>query len=116
MMQFKTVRQLLADNHGFTVDRFGNLPNCRYLVSPYKHAEKMFRFGMTGTEFRHWVKNHAHLLSRPGHYIGGWIDGGITYLDVSIETDSQEVAHRLAIDNFQLAYYDRTNGESIYVR
>lgn len=60
----------------------------------------------------------THALEN-GKVVGGWLDSssGVYYFDsVAIFDDSQQdEAHQFAIDNNQVAYYDLTNGVTIYV-
>lgn len=110
------ITTLLQSGAGFTISRFGTGPAKRYVVSPYKHAERIFRFGITTTEVRNWLRANSRLIQREGHYIGGWRHGGDDYLDICVETDSEATAREICRKNQQSAFYDTLTGDSIYVR
>ncbi len=48
-------------------------------------------------------------------FIGGWMDKGLFYLDVSFLVDTEEEAIRMAKSNNQLAYFNNTTKETIYI-
>jgi hypothetical protein len=48
-------------------------------------------------------------------FLGGWIDNGLLYLDVSFLVDTETEAIKMAKDNEQLAYFNNTNKETIYI-
>ena len=50
--------------------------------------------------------DHADLLAKPNHFMGGWRDGDDVYLDVSVRAPSKAAAKQLAVDNHQLAVFD----------
>ncbi len=53
---------------------------------------------------------------RPGEYFGGWVDeNGLTYLDVSVQVESQSDALTLAKVCNQKAIYDLSKRETIYI-
>lgn len=49
-------------------------------------------------------------------YIGLWLDGGIMYVDLSINIEDKVDALEFAKYNKQLAIYDITNNDSIYLK
>jgi hypothetical protein len=48
-------------------------------------------------------------------FLGGWIDNGLLYLDVSFLVDTETEAIKMAKDNEQLAYFNNTTKETIYI-
>jgi hypothetical protein len=60
-----------------------------------------------------YVANHAHELSAPNSYLGGWLDGKNFYLDVSTHRPTLDRAAHDAAMNNQLAIYNLGNGTSI---
>lgn len=49
-------------------------------------------------------------------YIGLWLDGGIMYVDISININDKIEALEFAKKNKQLAIYDLVNNDSIYLK
>ena len=49
-------------------------------------------------------------------FIGLWLDGGIMYIDISINIEDRAEALEFAKKNKQLAIYDLTNNDSIYLK
>lgn len=49
-------------------------------------------------------------------YIGLWLDGGIMYIDLSINIQDKTEALEVAKRNKQLAIYDLINNDSIYLK
>lgn len=48
-------------------------------------------------------------------WIGGWLDDGIFYLDLSEIVATPEEAERLALERGQTAYFDFAAGKSVFV-
>ena len=49
-------------------------------------------------------------------FIGLWLDGGIMYIDISINIEDRSEALEFAKRNKQLAIYDLINNDSIYLK
>ncbi len=75
---------------------------------------------MDGNEHTEWcISAHAHVhglvLSDAGNYLGGWVDNGVLFLDVSRNVAT--LAEALAVGRAwgQLAVYDLDNGQVLSV-
>ena len=62
-----------------------------------------------------YVSEHGFMLSDVTYNLGGWINDGKLYLDISVVYDNEEEAIRMAKENKQLAYFDIANGKEIFV-
>jgi hypothetical protein len=101
---------------GFSVTTHGDVPMGGYMVSPYSGAEQKFDAStMTRADVHDYRDRHARQLSQPDHYLGGWRDGDTVYLDIAVHTDSAAKARRLSEEHHQLAYFDLSKGESVYL-
>lgn len=103
-----------AEAGGFTYRRIDGAPSDGFMVSPYKRAERKY----TVATFNHedvarYRDRFRDLLREPEHYLGGWRDGDIVYLDISVRRRSKAEAARLAREHGQLAIYDLASGDVI---
>lgn len=100
-----------ARKGGFTFhDHVGDGPTDGYMVSLYKNCEhRMPMHELTAAHVRDFSDRHAELLARPHHYLGGWLEKGHFYLDVSVHVPEVDQALRDAIRARQLGVYDVTN-------
>jgi hypothetical protein len=107
-------RQL--EGGGFTYQAVSNnAPHDGFMVSPYQDREYSVPADqVTPRNLREYLKRNADLLTKPDHYIGGWVDGGTAYIDVSVRTPDRESAARLAKEHKQLAFFDLAGGETVY--
>lgn len=92
-----------------------------YAVSIYKDRETVTDLGQsynaaTAAIASFWI-NNIDTLHEPNHVFGAWInpEDGKLYLDVSIVTLDLVRARDLARAHSQLAIFDITKGETIYV-
>lgn len=104
-----------ARGGGFTFhDHVGDAPAGGYMVSPSKTTEKMYPIGALKPEHIHqYVSAHAHELSNPDAYLGGWLDKGKFYLDVSRHRPTLDRAVHDAVNADQLAIYDIGKGKAV---
>lgn len=56
------------------------------------------------------------IKDRDNLYIGLWLDGGVMYIDISINIQDKAEALEFAKYNRQLAIYDLVNNDSIYLK
>lgn len=90
-------------------------PSDGYMVSPYKGREKVIDgTSITSRQLSEYVRRNADLLQDPSNYLGGWVDNGKTYLDVSKRFETFDGAMGAARQAQQIAFYDLKNGTSIY--
>ena len=70
---------------------------------------------MTKEDILGYATNNGETLSQPNVYLGGWLDEGIGYLDISTNVRNLQEAIELAMASDQLAIWDIVKGESIYL-
>lgn len=107
-----------ANPNGFTIDpvtlQMPSFPRSVYIVSR-KDCERRFYRTPRLKEVSDWLWQNSELLSRPGHYIGGWQDGGHFFLDVSIAIKGSAEALNTAYANQQIAFFYPFTGRSYYL-
>jgi hypothetical protein len=62
-----------------------------------------------------YVDANFEVLSRPNHFLGGWLNSDLYYLDVSVAISGREHALQFASDNNQEAIWDPVTKQSIAV-
>jgi hypothetical protein len=92
-------------------------PDHGYIVS-IKGYEDRSKFNEVSLQHKivEYVKKNADVfIDAKNHelFLGGWIDNGELFLDVSVLIEDKDKAIRVAILNSQLAYYDCKLGKSI---
>jgi hypothetical protein len=103
-----------AEEGGFSVTVHGDVPKTGFMVSPYKDAERRYDAATFSRDDVHRYRDsHRALLARAHHFLGGWRDGDVIYLDVSIHAGSRAAAAALAKLHHQLAFFDLENGTTI---
>ena len=103
----------LADEGGFSVSARGTRPRTGIMVSRVGNETKIP--GMpTGEAIAQYAAHNAHVLAQPGRYMGGWVDDGDTYLDVSerFPVKGQQAQHALG-GNQQIAGWDVARGQEV---
>lgn len=86
-----------------------------YMVSPYKGRETVIDgTQISSRQLSQYVRRNSDLLQDPSNYMGGWVDGGKTYLDVSKRCTSFAEAMDTAINAQQIAFYDLKTGTTVY--
>ncbi len=66
-------------------------------------------------EIWRWLRQAMGLLARPGHFIGGWKQGSLFYLDVTCVVLGEEAALAFARANYQQTIYHFATGKEILV-
>jgi hypothetical protein len=109
MFNANALTTTLEQDGGFTRSMLGDSPkpgSKLFAVAYSKDSERYFPLVTFEPEdLVDFIADHADALSRPGIYLGGWVDSGIVYLDCSLITDSEEKAMQIARDNEQLAIF-----------
>jgi hypothetical protein len=99
----------LAHDGGFTRSLLGDspLPGSKLFAVAYsKDSERYFPLVTFEPEdLVDFIQDHADALSRPGIYLGAWVDRGLVFLDCSRITDDENEAMQIARDNDQLAIF-----------
>lgn len=52
-------------------------------------------------------------MVKPWEYLGGWVDKGLLYLDISVHVPHYSVAMELAKQHNQISIYDWSTGDCI---
>jgi hypothetical protein len=108
------VAQKLVDNGGITVNLRGKEPTSGFALAPHPERERLVPVkDFDQADLNNYISQNLDLLKQPGYHVGGWVDGGNVYLDVSRVFKNKEAAHRAAIESKQLAYFDLKNFDSI---
>jgi len=94
-------------------------PNNGFMVSIKGH-ELSIPYNLNGIQYdiARYIKSKADILISglsENKFLGAWLDNGLLYLDVSILVDTEIEAIQLAKENNQLAYFNNSTKESIYI-
>lgn len=105
-----------ARQGGFTLhDHVGDGPTEGYMVSLYKDSEfSKPMTELTPEHVRNFVAQNSEALGKPHHYLGGWLQDGKFYLDVSVHIPDINRATAQAVRNQQLGIYDLNRGRTIH--
>ena len=110
-----TAYQSIQDNGGVTINMAGDQPTEGYAYSPYKDSEDVSPSrGFTREQVRAFIQKNKKRLGQPGHYIGGRVDDGKVYMDVSIIGTPTESTLKEAERLQQEGVFDLKSGETIY--
>ena len=104
-----------ARQGGFTLhDHVGDGPTSGYMVSMDKNTEDSRPMDeLTPEVVQAFANKHAEALKSPTNYLGGWLDGGRFYLDISSHIPDLNQATNAAVRNKQLGIYDLNHGRTI---
>lgn len=116
----KSTSDLVAavEKAGFTYAPYGHLtPGSGCMVSPYPDREMALDRAPTPQEILKFMISNQDLLTKPEHYIGGWLDeqSGKSFLDVSVRAADAKHAEELCAKHNQYGYFDLTKGEYVEV-
>jgi hypothetical protein len=105
----------MAKKGGFTLhDHVGDAPTNGYMVSQRKDTEQTWPIESLKPEhIANYANQHARQLASPDNYLGGWLDNGKFYLDVSTHRPSIDRAASDGVRANQLAIYDLNKGQAI---
>lgn len=104
-------------NGGFTIDKDGKTPKVKsgYVVSDYG-KEKTYllndKSDMIQLE-KDIITYFDYIQNENGAHVGGWIENGVFFLDISRIYQNKKEALRIGKKNRQLAIYDIKNDKSI---
>lgn len=68
---------------------------------------------LTADLLANFVNNNIDLLSNESYFLGGWVENGVIYLDVSEQIFDKRIALTQGINRNQLAIFDASNSEVI---
>ena len=121
-MEKEKIKKIITDaivNGGFTKDSTGKDSTTKkgYIVSDYG-KEKTYlvddKNDMIQLE-KDIVKYFESIEKQKNVFVGGWLEDGIFYLDISRIYTSKKEATRTAKKNRQIAIYDIQKNKSIYL-
>jgi hypothetical protein len=111
------VSKILA-NGGISIDNKGHeLSDCGgYAVSIFPDRGTQVNSDEFGPDdILAFSRKNADILDKKGAILGAWRDNGKVYLDVSIFVENRDRALFLAKQHAQLAIYDFTARDSVYL-
>jgi hypothetical protein len=91
-----------------------DVPKYGYMVS-LPDRERVFSGEISDDDVRSFVTDRIDDLSDFENFLGGWIDKGKVYLDVSVHVEDRDQALMMGKLFKQKAIYDIAAGESIYL-
>jgi hypothetical protein len=105
-----------ANQGGFTLhDHVGDAPQNGYMVSLDKQSEWARPIGdLKSQDIADFANKHHDKLDQRGHYLGGWLDNGNFYLDISKHRPTLDRAASDAVQNNQIGIYDLAHGNTMY--
>jgi hypothetical protein len=108
---------MLKNNEGFSINCDGEVPTGGFMVSTNKATEYATKVeDLTVWAVAHYIEKHLYELINPTNYLGGWVDDGMAYLDISTNVPTIEEATDLGYVANQKAIWDVVNQESIYLQ
>jgi hypothetical protein len=94
-------------------------PKRGFALSIRKDTEKVVKLDQTHAKIRAQLKDYIHAhredIKAEGNYLGGWIDKGKLYVDISRVVKKKDEAIDLAREAKQLAVFDLGKGQTIEV-
>ena len=110
----KDLKQMLINNGGFTLS--SSLQDVSldsgYMVA-YKEHENII--DINSLELGQSINTTQDNAKKLNAFVGGWLDNGLVYLDVSKHFTDKDKALEFARQEKQIAIYDIEKGESIYL-
>jgi hypothetical protein len=88
-------------------------PNSGFFVSLPNRELQINRNAFNTSVLADFINNNIDLLSNENNFVGGWIENGIIYLDVSEQIADKRTALNLGVQRNQLAIYDANSGNVI---
>ena len=103
----------VVENGGATFNLVtGTSPTTGFVVSERGFELKLKLFGpvinrdiLISAIVREFIRENGMELNNPENFLGGWIDDGELFLDISRVYDNEHDALRIAVENGQRAYY-----------
>jgi hypothetical protein len=94
-------------------------PTNGYMVSIKGH-ELSITYNTKGLQYNisQYIKSKADILISglsEDKFLGAWLDNELLYLDISILVTTENEAIQLAKENNQLAYFNNSTKESIFI-
>jgi hypothetical protein len=113
-------RSIVRDG-GITISTTGVRPRSGFAIAGIRNAagdkvETVINGEAKPEDVQKFVNENKDILSQPNHYIGGWVNDGKTYLDVSEVHNDKATALGKAEARDEIAIYDLGNGEEHFTR
>jgi hypothetical protein len=106
-----------AQGGGITIKLDGTIPPSGYAFSPFKGQEEIVPTpNLKPDHIDKYINEHRQQLNDPQNYLGIWVNGPSTYIDVTQVLDDFDEAYRLAWDAEQEAMWDIVQEKEIPVR
>lgn len=102
-----------VENGGASYNMEGHSPSKGFMVATYGNETQIKVKDFSKKTLKNYIRKNKKAIK--GNFIGTWIDNGIVYLDISKKEKSKETALRIAKSNKQLAIFDLSTFESIYL-
>ncbi|MFT2017746.1 hypothetical protein ACMA1D_18180 [Streptomyces sp. 796.1] len=103
----------LLDGDGLTFSPTSPTPTSGFMVS-LAGSERTFPVSrFTANELSEYVRDYAYRAAEESLFYGAWIDGGLVYLDLSVNVQDRSQAIALGRLESQLAIFDVANSEVI---
>ncbi len=94
-------------------------PKRGFALSIKKNTEKVIKLDQTHEKIRaqlkDYIRAHRADIKKEGNFLGGWIDKGKLYVDISKVVKDKDDAINLAREAKQLAVFDLGKGQTIEV-
>ncbi len=81
-------------------------------VTPIFVGDMVTKQIIVSTAVSLFIRKNGFELNDPENYLGGWIDDGSLFLDISRVYDNEHDALRIAVNNGQKAYYHIDNDKT----
>jgi hypothetical protein len=111
----QTIYNAIQMNNGISINGSGNCPTSGYMASVYGREVEIVDYLLNKLDVYKYICDQPFPLQDDSYFYGAWTCGGYTYLDISLNFDSEEVALQFAKDNKQVAIFDVVNNKSIYL-
>jgi len=113
-MKLADLKRAIALNGGFTLNHKGE----------FLMADRGFMVSLSGFEKvttleafdERTLKGYLRIARKKRAYFGAWLDNGNLYLDISIKTTNKQLARKMGKKNDQIAIFDLSKNESIYLK
>lgn len=111
-MKMNQIIELAKANNGITYS-FKNETPKRYVVAVDR--EKKFPI-LEERGLYKYVADNKDLLDREGHFLGLWLNDGVWYADVSVDTNRLEFAVAIGQAFNQKAIWDNVNQQELFLK
>jgi hypothetical protein len=111
-MKMHQIIELAKANNGITYSFKNEMPK-RYVVAVDR--EKKFPI-LEERGLYKYVADNKDLLDREGHFLGLWLNDGVWYADVSVDTNRLEFAVAIGQAFNQKAIWDNVNQQELFLK